>query len=86
ICYYGMHYVALFWCPARMKWILFDDNSVREKEDWSSVVSLIVSGQYLPTLIFYECLRDSSASAESLKELARQINELEERQSSCDLM
>lgn len=86
ICYYGMHYIALFWCLARMRWVLFDDNFVREKEDWSSVASLILSGQYVPTLIFYQCLQDSPAPEESLEELVRQVNELEDRQSACALM
>lgn len=86
ICYYGMHYIALFWCPARMRWVLFDDTFVREKEDWSAVASLIVSGQYVPTLIFYQCLQDTPAPAESLEELVRQVTELEDRQSACALM
>eukprot|EP00930_Biecheleria_cincta_P083875 TRINITY_DN73377_c0_g1_i1.p1 TRINITY_DN73377_c0_g1~~TRINITY_DN73377_c0_g1_i1.p1 ORF type:complete len:482 (-),score=81.79 TRINITY_DN73377_c0_g1_i1:15-1460(-) len=86
ICYYGMHYIALFWCPARKRWVLFDDTFVREKEDWSAVASLIVSGQYVPTLIFYQCLQDTSAPAESLEELVRQVTELEDRQSACALM
>lgn len=86
ICYYGMHYIALFWCPARMRWVLFDDNFVREKEDWSSVASFILSGQYVPTLIFYQCLQDTPAPETSLEELVRQVNELEDPQSACALM
>jgi len=86
ICYYGMHYIAIFWCPARKRWVLFDDTFVREKEDWSSVASLIMSGQYLPTLIFYESLADVPADAESLEELSRQVDGLEDRQSSCVAM
>lgn len=86
ICYYGMHYVALFWCPARVKWILFDDSSVREEEDWKAVGSLIMSGKYLPTLIFYERLAETDLSTESMEELQRQVAELAESQASCCLM
>jgi len=86
ICYYGMHYIALFWCFSRKRWILFDDTCVKEKQDWNSVVNLIMTGLYVPTLVFYECLEeDSSSSSESLEELTRQVNGLEDRNSSCVL-
>lgn len=49
ICYCGMHYVALFWCPSKHKWIFFDDMCVREKEDWTAVVNLMTDGQQLDT-------------------------------------
>eukprot|EP00441_Pelagodinium_beii_P032088 CAMPEP_0197632918 /NCGR_PEP_ID=MMETSP1338-20131121/9435_1 /TAXON_ID=43686 ORGANISM="Pelagodinium beii, Strain RCC1491" /NCGR_SAMPLE_ID=MMETSP1338 /ASSEMBLY_ACC=CAM_ASM_000754 /LENGTH=470 /DNA_ID=CAMNT_0043204495 /DNA_START=50 /DNA_END=1462 /DNA_ORIENTATION=- len=84
ICYYGMHYIALFWCPTRKRWILFDDTCVREKEDWNSVANFIMTGQYVPTLVFYERLEDESpALLESFEELARQVDSLEDRTSSC---
>ena len=47
ICYCGMHYVALFWCPAKRRWIFFDDMCVKEKEDWTAVVNLMTAGQCL---------------------------------------
>ncbi|CAE7857731.1 slc35b2 [Symbiodinium microadriaticum] len=85
ICYFGMHYVALFWCPARKRWILFDDTSVREKADWNSVTKVMMSGQYLPTLLFYEHVSEDAVLADSLEELTRQVNELEQ-QPSCAAM
>ena len=85
ICYFGMHYIALFWCPARKRWILFDDTSVREKEDWNSVTRVMMSGQYLPTLLFYERVSEAAALADSLDELSRQVNGLEQ-QPSCAAM
>ena len=85
ICYFGMHYVALFWCPARKRWIFFDDTSVCEKEDWNAVTKLMMSGQYLPTLLFYERVSEEAALADSLPELNRQINGLEQ-QPSCAAM
>lgn len=89
ICYYGMHYVALFWCWSRMKWILFDDTRVREEQDWSSVIHVIMCGLYVPTLVFYERTdRDSGilAPAASVEELARQIAGLEDREAPCAFM
>jgi hypothetical protein len=84
ICYYGMHYIAFFYCWARKKWVLFDDTRVREEKDWSSVVSIIVSGQYVPTLLFYE--RDQGGiTKEDIEELAQQVRNLEDRQSPCVL-
>ena len=85
ICYFGMHYVALFWCPARKRWIFFDDTSVREKADWNAVAKVMMSGQYLPTLLFYERVSEEAALADSLDELTRQVNELEQ-QPSCAVM
>lgn len=77
ICYCGMHYVALFWCPARKKWIFFDDMCVKEKEDWTAVVNLMTAGQYVPTLIFYENVSEEPALSESIEELTRQVDALE---------
>eukprot|EP00435_Cladocopium_sp_Y103_P018747 s2282_g4.t1 len=85
ICYCGMHYVALFWCPARKHWIFFDDMCVKEKEDWTAVVNLMTAGQYVPTLIFYENVSEEPALSESIEELTRQVDALEYQQ-SCALM
>merc|ERR1719469_1355105 len=77
ICYYGMHYIAIFWCWAQMQWTLFDDTTVQQKKDWSSVVNLILSGGYVPTLLFHEraVAGDSAARIQSFQELKRQIDE-----------
>ena len=85
ICYFGMHYVALFWCPARKRWILFDDTSVREKADWNSVTKVMMAGEYLPTLLFYEHVSEDAVLADSLEELTRQVSDLEQ-QPSCATM
>lgn len=84
ICYCGMHYVALFWCPAKKRWIFFDDMCVKEKEDWTAVVNLMTAGQYVPTLIFYESVSEEPALSESIEELTRQVDALEYQQ--CALM
>jgi hypothetical protein len=89
ICYYGMHYIALFYCWARKKWVLFDDTRVREEADWSSVVSVIMSGQYVPTVVFYErseTIEDSRVSVQAIEELTRQVRDLEDRQNACSMM
>ena len=85
VCYSGMHYVALFWCPARKHWVLFDDTCIQEKEDWSSAVRILLSGQFAPTLIFYEVTPDGTPLAESLDELGQQVCELEDH-SACVAM
>jgi hypothetical protein len=85
ICYYGMHYVAFFYCWARKKWVLFDDTRVQEENDWSSVASIIVDGHFVPTVVFFERLHDS-VSEEAIEELARQVKGLEERHVTCSAM
>lgn len=93
ICYCGLHYIAIFWCWVRMQWMLFDDTTVRQERDWSSVVSLILCGSYVPTLLFHErCSGHGESSHElprskSLEVLRSQIEELEDRPlASCSTM
>lgn len=83
ICYYGMHYVAFFFCWARKKWILFDDTCVREEKDWSSVASIIMNGQYVPTILLFENCYDDAMTDDAVEELFRQMRELEDPQSAC---
>lgn len=85
ICYYGMHYIAIFWCWHRLRWIFFDDTSVREEPDWSSVANLLVNGQYVPTLLFYE-YEDDVIAPRSMEMFVQQMENLEDRQSSCSTM
>ncbi|CAK9068971.1 unnamed protein product [Durusdinium trenchii] len=71
ICYKNnQHYVALFWCHAKERWIFFDDRKVEEKEGWTSVANFLWTGGYLPTLLFYERSdRSDVVCAELSKEL-----------------
>ena len=85
VCYSGMHYVALFWCPSQRHWVLFDDTCVQEKEDWSSAARVLLSGLFVPTLVFYERVQADAAPEESLEELAQQVCELEDG-SACSMM
>jgi len=85
VCYSGMHYVALFWCPSQRHWVLFDDTCVQEKEDWSSAARILLSGLFVPTLVFYERVQADAALEESLEELAQQVCELEDS-SACSMM
>ncbi|CAE7201569.1 CCC1, partial [Symbiodinium sp. CCMP2592] len=73
VCYSGMHYVALFWCPSQRHWVLFDDTCVQEKEDWSSAARVLLSGLFVPTLAFYERVQADAALEESLEDLAQQV-------------
>lgn len=42
VCYYGRHYVALFYSTAHKMWLLFDDSRVIEVGSWESVISQCV--------------------------------------------
>lgn len=39
VCYYGRHYVALFYSTAHKMWLLFDDSRVIEVGSWQNVIS-----------------------------------------------
>lgn len=87
VCYYGMHYIALFWRANSAKWVLFDDAHVREEQDWSAVTKLIMAGSYVPTLVFYERREEARLPQSSSQELTRQIEELEDpQQANCSVM
>ncbi|CAI5708381.1 unnamed protein product [Hyaloperonospora brassicae] len=63
VCYYGRHYVALFYSTAHKMWLLFDDSRVLEIGSWDDVVSECLKGRFQPVLLFYELpdqRRDSS--------------------------
>ncbi|RMX64182.1 hypothetical protein DD238_006407 [Peronospora effusa] len=54
VCYYGRHYVALFYSTAHEMWLLFDDSRVLEIGTWSNVVLECLKGRFQPVLLFYE--------------------------------
>ncbi|TDH64972.1 hypothetical protein CCR75_008052 [Bremia lactucae] len=54
VCYYGRHYVALFYSTAHKMWLLIDDSRVLEMGPWSNVVSECLKGRFQPVLLFYE--------------------------------
>ncbi|KAE9094834.1 hypothetical protein PF010_g16943 [Phytophthora fragariae] len=54
VCYYGRHYVALFYSTAHKMWLLFDDSRVLEMGSWSNVVAECLKGRFQPVLLFYE--------------------------------
>lgn len=85
ICFYGCHYVSFFWSWPKMKWILFDDTRLKEEEDWSSVVQIIMAGQYVPTVLFYE-LNDGMYKTADMEFFVQQVSTLEDRSSSCSTM
>jgi len=85
ICYFGMHYIAIFWNWPLMKWMLFDDSSVRQEQDWSSVVQILIAGHYVPTLLFYERLEGRIPVAQ-VDEFMKQVANLEDRRGSCTTM
>lgn len=44
VCYYGRHYVALFYSTAHKMWLLFDDSRVIEVGSWQNVINECVVG------------------------------------------
>lgn len=48
VCYYGRHYVALFYSTAHKMWLLFDDSRVIEVGSWDNVIS-----EYVLLLLLY---------------------------------
>ncbi|KAI9922516.1 hypothetical protein PsorP6_000938 [Peronosclerospora sorghi] len=54
VCYYGHHYVALFYSTAHKMWLLFDDSRVLEVGSWSNVVLECLNNRFQPVLLFYE--------------------------------
>lgn len=88
VCYSGMHYVALFWCWSRKKWLFFDDTCVREEHDWTSVATFIMNERYVPTLAFFgDVDKGESMPPEcDVREFKRLMGELEDRRSTCTAM
>uniref|UniRef100_K3WZ95 USP domain-containing protein n=1 Tax=Globisporangium ultimum (strain ATCC 200006 / CBS 805.95 / DAOM BR144) TaxID=431595 RepID=K3WZ95_GLOUD len=69
VCYYGRHYVALFYSTAHKMWLLFDDSRVLEIGSWDNVISECLKGRFQPVLFFYELpdqRKDSSVSLFSM--------------------
>ncbi|TYZ56924.1 hypothetical protein PybrP1_001907 [[Pythium] brassicae (nom. inval.)] len=78
VCYYGRHYVALFYSTAHKMWLLFDDSRVIEVGSWQNVINECLNGRFQPVLFFYELpdqRKDSSISLFSLSEAAAQASE-----------
>ncbi|DAZ96232.1 TPA: hypothetical protein N0F65_012594 [Lagenidium giganteum] len=71
VCYYGRHYVALFYSTAHKSWLLFDDSRVLEIGQWEKVVAECLKGRFQPVLVFYELpdtRKDSSVSLFNISE------------------
>lgn len=54
VCYYGRHYVAVFYSSAHKTWLLFDDSRVLDLGAWNGVVTQCLKGRFQPVLLFYE--------------------------------
>ncbi|KAJ0395658.1 hypothetical protein ATCC90586_006205 [Pythium insidiosum] len=65
VCYYGRHYIALFYSTAHKAWLLFDDSRVLEIGTWEKVEQECLKGRFQIVLVFYELpdqRKDSSVS------------------------
>ncbi|GLE05676.1 hypothetical protein PINS_up014716 [Pythium insidiosum] len=65
VCYYGRHYIALFYSTAHKAWLLFDDSRVLEIGPWEKVEQECLKGRFQIVLVFYELpdqRKDSSVS------------------------
>ncbi|TMW65909.1 hypothetical protein Poli38472_003674 [Pythium oligandrum] len=71
VCYYGQHYVAVFYSTAHKAWLLFDDSRVLDLGTWEDVQTECLKGRFQIVLVFYELpdqRKDSSVSLFSVNE------------------
>ena len=54
ICYYGRHYLAMWWSESCGAWVMLDDHRVRPIGRWESVIPYCKKGHLQPTLLIYE--------------------------------
>lgn len=55
ICYYGMHYVLLFYQSLLKYWMLYDDSHIRKVGDsWMDVSRLCISGRFRPSVLLFQ--------------------------------
>jgi len=57
ICYYGAHYMSIFWSDEHRAWLIFNDKRVSLIGKWRDVVEKCVNGRLQPTVLFYESLQ-----------------------------
>lgn len=83
VCFYGRHYVAIFYSSQSQSFIMFDDRRVTHLGDWSAVVDRCCRGKLQPTVLFYEAcdpvvyerLKADIASSDAEAEAARREEE-----------
>jgi len=78
ICYRGMHYIAIFWCWPLQRWVSFDDTKLRQEQSWGSVVDVVCTSGYIPTLLFYDWVGSTpefNHMSEARRELVKQIED-----------
>jgi hypothetical protein len=69
VCYYGRHYISVFYSTAHKAWLLFDDSRVLELGTWENVVDECLKCRFQIVLMFYELpdqRKDSSVSLFSI--------------------
>lgn len=71
ICYYGKHYVSMFYSAPRRQWVLLDDSRVRWLGGWDDVARRCRAGKLQPVVLFYEAAgrKPERASADLAKSM-----------------
>lgn len=82
VCYYGRHYIAVFYSTAHKAWLLFDDSRVLELGTWENVVDECLKCRFQIVQIFYELPDQRKDSSVSLFSLHSESSLIERRKSS----
>jgi len=78
ICYYGRHYMAIFYSSAFQSFVMFDDKRVSNLGDWNAVLERCGRGKLQPTVLFFET-QDPQAWAKLERDIKRADAEDEDR-------
>ncbi|KAJ0241687.1 hypothetical protein HA466_0210770 [Hirschfeldia incana] len=54
VCYYGQHYHCFAYSHEHVRWIMFDDKTVKVIGSWSDVLSMCKKGHLQPQVLLYE--------------------------------
>lgn len=71
VCYYGMHYMAVFYSKTRREWLLFNDKTVTVLGNWANVVDRCDRGHWQPTIVFFQSRFSRCSSHALAKSMAR---------------
>nr|GMC48318.1 uncharacterized protein LOC109149467 isoform X2 [Ipomoea batatas] len=54
VCYYRQHYHCVAYSRDHEKWIMYDDNTVKEIGSWDDVLTMCIKGHLQPQVLFFE--------------------------------
>ncbi|KAF7130792.1 hypothetical protein RHSIM_Rhsim10G0031400 [Rhododendron simsii] len=57
VCYFGQHHICFAFSHEREKWIMYDDETVKEVGCWDDVISMCERGRLQPQFLFFEAVK-----------------------------